>query len=98
MATRRINFTEWLKLVRKHALGDGFANLAGHPAAEVAARLDVSRERVSQLVREGVLDTIEITTARGGTALVLVTEASVDRYLARRVPDRNRQGYFAFPA
>ena len=97
MATRTLPFTDWLRLVRKHALGDEFENLAGYPSMEAARRLDVSKQRVSQLVSEGVLDVLELTT-RGKVTMTLITEASLNRYLAKRVPDRNRQGYFAFPA
>lgn len=99
VASRKINYTQWLKEVTKHALSQGLAydNIAGFPVVEVAAKLDVSRQRVRQLIDEGVLDTIEVTTRAGTIALIIVTKASVDRYLADRVPDRNRQGYFAFP-
>jgi plasmid maintenance system antidote protein VapI len=98
MASRTLSFKQWFRLVTGQALADGFANVAGHPPADVARKLDVTRERVSQLIREGTLDTLEITTAAGKVALTLVTDASLERYLATRVPDRNRQGYFAFPS
>ena len=98
MATRTLTWTQWLKLVAGNALGNGFQNVAGYPPADVAARLGVSPERVKQLIREDVLDTVEVTTRAGRVAVRLVTEASLERYLAERVPDRNRQGYFAFPA
>lgn len=98
MATRRLAIGDWLKLVRRHALDDGFKNLAGYPIVDVAARLKVSHQRVYQLIGEGVLDTIEIVNKAGKVSLSLVTEASLDRYLAERVTDRGRQGYFAFQA
>jgi hypothetical protein len=63
---------------------------------DVAARLDVHRSRVYQLIEDETLDTIEVRTSAGKVAMVLVTEASLERYLAERVPDRNRQGYFSF--
>jgi hypothetical protein len=97
MATRTLKYTEWLKLVRGAFTGDASSHVYGYPPADVAKRLNVSRERVSQLVREGTLDTLSITTAAGRTALTLITEYSLERYLADRVPDRHRQGYFAFP-
>lgn len=96
MATRRLSFADWLRLVRRHALDDGFPNVAGYPPRDVATKLDVSHQRVSQLVAEGTLDTIEIVNKDGKVSLTLITEASLDRYLAERVPDRGRQGYFAF--
>jgi len=98
MATRTLSYTQWFKLVMEQALGDGFTHVSGYPPADVAHKLGVSRERVGQLIREGTLDTLAVTTRAGKVALTLVTEASVERYLAERVPDRNRQGYFAFPS
>ena len=98
MATRTLTWTQWLKLVARHSLDAGFQNVAGYPIADVASRLGVSRQRVNQLVADGTLDTLEVTTKAGRVAVSLVTEASLERYLAARVPDRGRQGYFAFPA
>lgn len=97
MATRTLTFTQWLKLVAsREALANEFENVAGWPVADVAAKLDVNRSRVYQLIEEGALDTLQITNAAGRVAMTLVTFASVERYLAERTPDRNRQGYFAF--
>jgi predicted DNA-binding transcriptional regulator AlpA len=96
MATRTLKFREWLKLVAKHSTDDGFANLAGYPVDDVAKRLGVNRSRVYQLIEDETLDRIQVLTWTGKVAITLVTEASIDRYLAKRVPDRNRQGYFAF--
>jgi len=98
MATRRLTFSQWLRAIAPVALEDRFKNLAGYPSADVADRLGVSRQRVEQLVGAGTLDTIEIVNKKGQVSMVLITEASVDRYLADRVPDRGRQGYFAFPS
>ena len=98
MATRTLGFSQWLKLVARHALDSGFANVAGFPPTDVAVKLGVSKQRVHQLIAEESLDTIEVTNAAGAVCITLVTEASYERYLAKRVPDRNRQGYFAFPA
>lgn len=96
MATRTLKWTAWLKLMRQHMLDNEYANLSGYPVQDVAAKLDVSRQRVYQLIEEGTLDVIEIVTGKGIRAATLITEASLDRYLEGRVPDRNRQGYFAF--
>ncbi len=98
MATRTLKLSEWLKLVARHGLGDGFQQLAGYSVADVASRLGVHRSRVYQLLEDGSLDAVAVTTEDGRVALTLVTEASLERYLADRVPDRNRQGYFAFQA
>jgi hypothetical protein len=97
MATRTLKFTEWLKLVRKHALDDGFESLSGFPVDDVAARLNVNRSRVYQLIEAGTLDLIQVVTKTGKVSITLVTQASVERYLDERVPDRGRQGYFTFP-
>jgi hypothetical protein len=96
VATRTLNFREWLKLVARHGLDDGFKNLAGYPVDDVAARLSVHRSRVYQLIEEESLDRIQVLTKTGKVAITLITQASLERYLAERVPDRNRQGYFAF--
>jgi hypothetical protein len=100
MAKRRITFGQWLRLVAKHSLpGDPeFGNVAGLPRPDVAERLGVHRSRVHQLIESGVLDVVEVINAAGAVTMTLVTESSLERYLAERVPDRNRQGYFAFPA
>lgn len=96
MATRRLSITAWLRQVKEHALGDGFSNVAGYPCVDVAKRLDVSISRVYQLIENDSLDVIQIVNKAGKVSLTLVTEASLERYLADRTPDRNRQGYFAF--
>jgi len=97
MATRKLNFTDWLRLVRRHATDNGFQNVAGYPVVETASRLGITKQRVHQLLEADVLDSLAITTKAGTTAVLLVTEASIERYLNKRVPDRGRQGYFAFP-
>ena len=96
MATRTLKFSEWLKLVKRHALGDGFENLSGYPVDDVASRLNVNRSRVYQLLEDGTLDRLQVLTKSGKVAITLITQASLDRYIDERVPDRNRQGYFAF--
>jgi hypothetical protein len=99
MANRNLQFAEWLKLVGTHFFGDHAGNIIGFPAADVAKRLGVSRQRVEQLVKAETLDTVSIVNPKGRVYLVLITDASIDRYLARRVPDvRGRKGYFSFPA
>jgi len=102
MATRTLKFSQWLKLVAKHTIAGEFDDAADHligmPPDDAAKKLSVTRERVSQLIREEKLDTLQVTNAAGRVCITLVTEASLDRYLAQRTPDRNRQGYFAFEA
>lgn len=98
MATRTLTWSQWLKLVARHSLGDGFANVAGQPVPDVCEALGVTKQRVHQLIDSGALDTLQVTNSAGRVAITLVTDASLERYLAQRVPDRGRQGYFAFQA
>lgn len=97
VATRTLKYTEWLKLVATLARKTEFANVSGYPVSDAAERLNVSRQRVHQLLESGALDSLTITTRAGAVVTTLITEASIERYLAQRVPDRNRQGYFAWP-
>lgn len=80
MATRKITWRQWLTAIRRDALGDGFGDLAGLPVADVCKRLDISPQRVGQLVEANRLDAIHVTTAKGTLAVVLITEASLARY------------------
>jgi hypothetical protein len=89
MAIRKVTFREWLA-------GVITSRQNHYMVAEAASRLRVDRSRVHQLLKSGALDGFEITTATGTVAMTVITEASLERYLADRVPDRNRQGYFAF--
>lgn len=98
MAKRTLTYRTWLRDVARTGLGDALKSITGFTAVETAARLGVSRARVYQLLEEDALDTLCITTDSGVAALTLITEASLDRYLATRVPDRNRKGYYALPA
>jgi hypothetical protein len=101
VANRVITFTEWHRQLRKSVFDSNsnvFENVAGVPASNAAKKLQVSEQRVNELIRQGVLDTVQVSNAAGRICLTMVTDASLDRYLAHRVPDRGRQGYFAFPA
>jgi GTP-binding protein EngB required for normal cell division len=97
VSSRTLTYTQWLKLVRQHALEPTWENISGYPVVDVAHRLDVSDKRVYQLVDAGTLDTIVITNKLGKVCMTLVTEASLNRYLAKRVPVPGHQGYFTFP-
>lgn len=96
MPKRTVNFREWLKLVRKHAFDDGFYNLGGLPVADVAKKLDVSTQRVYQLIADDTLDVIEVTNAKGRVCLTVITDASMSRYLERRTPAVRRPDLFSF--
>lgn len=98
MATRTLPYSKWLREVARHGLGEAFLQLSGQPVADVAVELGVSTQRVYQLIEQDALDLLQITTRAGKVSVTLVTQASIERYLADRVPDRNRQGYFAFQA
>ena len=98
MAKRTLTYRNWLRDVARAGLGDALKSVSGFTAIETAARLGVSRARVYQLIEEGSLDILCITTHTGAPALTLVTEASLEHYVANRVPDRNRKGYYALPA
>jgi hypothetical protein len=97
MSTKTYKFGQWLKAVQEHAGGEGFKKLAGYPVEDVAKRLGVDRSRVYQLIEAETLDRIQVLSWTGKVAITLITEASLERYLDERGPDRGRQGYFAFP-
>jgi hypothetical protein len=80
MATRTLTYKAWLREVARHALGDGFNDLAGKPVADVVKLLGVSKQRVHQLILADRLDALHITTAAGDTALVIVTDSSLAKY------------------
>jgi hypothetical protein len=98
MASRTVKFTEWMKLVARHAHEDCLAKLTGTPVADTADKLKVTPARVYQLIEAGILDTLVVVTKAGKVSVTLVTLESVERYLAERVPDvRGRQGMFSWP-
>lgn len=80
MATKSITFKQWLSAVRKHATSDGFNDYDGKPPADVCRSLNISKQRLSQLVAADRLDVLEITTAKGTVAMRLVTASSLARY------------------
>jgi hypothetical protein len=99
MANRTLKFPQWLKLIAKHSLDDDettYKNLTGVPVIDVSQKLDVSRAMVYKMIDQQKLDVLHITNGVGAICVSLVTEASLERYLEQRVPDRGRQGYFAF--
>jgi hypothetical protein len=63
---------------------------------DVGRKLDVSRQMVYKMIDQEKLDVLQITNANGAVCVSMVTEASLERYLENRRPDRGRQGYFAF--
>lgn len=94
MATRQITWRQWLRRITSNALGDGFGDLAGYPIADVVKRLNVSQERVRQLIEADRLDAIQVLTAKGSVAVTLVTEASLEAYEPR---PNGRPVQLAFP-
>lgn len=80
VATKTISWKNWLAGVLRAAGGDGLDDRIGVPIADVCRRLDISKQRVGQLVEADRLDAIHVTTSKGTTAIVLITEASLARY------------------
>lgn len=60
------------------------AHLMGDSPGSVAARLGVSRQAVYSAVNKGNLDAVTILDREGAPMALIVTDASVDEYLARR--------------
>jgi hypothetical protein len=83
MAVRQISWRSWLKQMASHALDDGYFKLAGYPIADVSKRLRVSDQRVRQLIEADRLDALQILTAKGNIAAVIVTEESLEAFEPR---------------
>lgn len=76
-------YTDWIKKAIRNPNND---DLVGLPVPDVMDKLSVSKQRVHQMIDEDLLDGIAIVTKKGNTALVLVTQASLDYYLTHRRP------------
>jgi hypothetical protein len=63
---------------------DALGDLGGHPVDDVATKLGVTKQRVHQLIESDALDAIAIMTKAGNPAVIVVTQASLDFYLAHR--------------
>lgn len=99
MATRSLKWTAWLKLMAKHGFDSdesAYKNLSGMPPLDAAKKLGISKGRIFQLIQEEKLDTLQVTNAAGAVCVTLVTDASLERYLAERVPVPGHQGHFSF--
>jgi hypothetical protein len=87
MARRTLTFSDWMRHIRKAVTSpDDLGDLGGHPVDDVASKLGVSRQRVHQLIDSNALDALVVTTKAGNIAAVVVTQASLDYYLAHRRP------------
>lgn len=86
MSLRTLTFAQWFQLVRRHSSDDRFPDHSGFPIADVAERLGVTKQAVHKLIEKNSLDAIAILTRRGTVAVTLVTQASLDYYLAHRRP------------
>ena len=76
-----------MKELRRAVLSpDHLGDLGGHPVDDVAKKLGVTKQRVHQLIDSNALDAIIVTTKAGHTAAIIVTQASLDYYLAHRRP------------
>ena len=86
MATRKMKLGEWFKACRKSAFDDGFLDLTGPTPSAAAQTLEVSRQRVHQMIESNMLDAVHIVAPNGTISLTYVTENSLNRYLAARRP------------
>jgi|HubBroStandDraft_5_1064220.scaffolds.fasta_scaffold207302_2 hypothetical protein len=86
----------WTKACFVNALGDGYLDLTGPTPVAAAQTLEITRQRVHQLIEDGTLDAVHITAPNGTISLTYVTQASLDRYLSKRAPAR-RGGYTMLP-
>jgi hypothetical protein len=85
MARTTLTFAQWLKKIAKAAISpDDLGDLGGHPVDDVATKLGVTKQRVHQLIDTDKLDAIVILSNAGNTTAVIVTQASLDQYLAYR--------------
>jgi hypothetical protein len=89
MARRTLTFSDWMRHLRKAILSpDSLGDLGGHPVDDVATKLGVTKQRVHQLIDSDALDALVVTTKAGNVTAVIVTQASLDHYLAHRRPFR----------
>jgi hypothetical protein len=79
---------DWFKACRKNALEDAFGDLTGPVASTAAETLEVSKQRVHQLVQDDSLDAVAVTAPNGTITVTFITENSLKRYLAKRSPAR----------
>ena len=86
MATRKMTLKAWFKACAAATFDDGFLDLTGPTQAAAAQTLEVSRQRVHQMIEDGTLDAVHITAPNGTISLTYVTQNSLDRYLAARRP------------
>lgn len=97
MSTTTLTYSEWFKAVRRHATDDRFPDFSGYPIADVAERLKVTKQAVHHLLEKNHLDAIAITTKAGNVAVTLITQASLDYYLAHRKPLSNDGRFILTP-
>lgn len=69
-----------MKAVIANRAGDALDDYNGRPIADVEVLLGVSKQRIHQLIEAGRLDAIEVTNAKGATAMILVTQNSLDKF------------------
>jgi uncharacterized heparinase superfamily protein len=83
---RKMALKDWFTACRKNALKDEFLNLTGPVPSSVAETLEVTKQRVHQLVQDDHLDAISVTAPNGTITVTFISEASLTRYLAKRAP------------
>jgi hypothetical protein len=85
---RKMALKDWFTACRKNALKDEFLDLTGPVPSSVADTLEISKQRVHQLVQDDALDAVSVTAPNGTITMTFVTENSLARYLAKRAPAR----------
>jgi len=86
MATRKFTLKAWFKACVSATLNDDFLDLTGPTPPAAAQTLELSRQRVHQMIDDGTLDAVHITAPNGTISVTYVTQASLNRYLATRRP------------
>ena len=75
----KLTIDEWVSK-NQELDNEGLPNFNGLSPGGAASRLGVSRQRISQLVKEGKLDRIEIIDDAGHQLGVLITSDSIERF------------------
>jgi hypothetical protein len=86
MAVKKMSLKQWVKACVQHTHDDGFLDLTGPTQTAAAQTLEVSRQRVGQLIEDGTFDAVQITGPLGKVSVTYVTQNSLNRYLAARRP------------
>jgi|ERR1035441_6228258 hypothetical protein len=86
MAVRKMSLKDWTKACFKNSFDDGLLEFIGPTPIAAAQTLEVSKQRIHQMIEDKTLDAVRITAPNGTITVTYVTQASLDRYLAKRAP------------